>query len=102
MDADVVGLDPALGEQFLDVAVRPPEAQVPADREDDDVWGKRKPARRTSWREQDEGGEFSYRQSHWSDTVAAHAQCPEVSSARRSAPRGSRKVFRSGQVRSVE
>jgi hypothetical protein len=25
MDADVVGLDPALGEQFLDVAVRPPK-----------------------------------------------------------------------------
>jgi hypothetical protein len=38
--------------------------------------GKRKPARRTSWREQDEGGEFSYRQSHWSDTVAAHATVP--------------------------
>jgi hypothetical protein len=46
MDADVVGLDPALGEQFLDVAVGPPEAQVPADREDDDVWGKRNPTRR--------------------------------------------------------
>ena len=42
MDADVVGLDPALGEQFLDVAVGPPEAQVPADREDDDVWGETK------------------------------------------------------------
>jgi hypothetical protein len=42
MDADVVGLDPALGEQFLDVAVGPPEAQVPVDREDDDVWGETK------------------------------------------------------------
>ena len=102
MDADVVGLDPALGEQFLDVAVGPPEAQVSADREDDDVWGKRKPARRTSWREQDEGGEFSYRQSHWSDTVAAHATVPGgwLHPALRAAVPG--RSFRSDQVRSVE
>jgi hypothetical protein len=31
IDGDVVDFDPALGEQFLDVAVRQPEAQIPAD-----------------------------------------------------------------------
>jgi hypothetical protein len=41
----VVNLDTALGEEFLDVAVRQPEAQVPADREDDDVGWERKPAK---------------------------------------------------------
>jgi hypothetical protein len=102
MDADVVGLDPALGEQFLDVAVRPPKRRYQRTARTMMSGGKRNPRGETSWREQDAGGEFSYRQSHWSDTVAAHAQCPEVSSTRRSAPRGSRKVFRSGQVRSVE
>jgi hypothetical protein len=33
----MVHLDTALGEQFLDVAVGQPKAQVPADRQDDDV-----------------------------------------------------------------
>jgi hypothetical protein len=33
IDGDVVDLDPALGEQFLDIAVGQPEAQVPADRQ---------------------------------------------------------------------
>jgi hypothetical protein len=36
----VVDLDTALGEQLLDVAVGQPEAQVPADRDDDDVGRK--------------------------------------------------------------
>jgi hypothetical protein len=31
----VVDLDATLGEQFLDVAVRQPEAQIPTDRHDD-------------------------------------------------------------------
>jgi hypothetical protein len=38
VDSDVVDLDPSFSEQLLDVAVRQSEAQVPADREDDDVW----------------------------------------------------------------
>jgi hypothetical protein len=33
----VVDLDPALGEELFDVAVGQAEAQVPADREDDDI-----------------------------------------------------------------
>jgi hypothetical protein len=37
VDGDMVHLDTALGEQFLDVAVGQPKAQVPADRQDDDV-----------------------------------------------------------------
>ena len=37
VDRDVVDLDPALSEQLLDVAVGQAEAQVPADREDDDI-----------------------------------------------------------------
>jgi hypothetical protein len=37
VDRDVVDLDPALGQQPLDVAVGQAEAQVPADREDDDI-----------------------------------------------------------------
>jgi hypothetical protein len=34
---DVVDLDPALGEQLLDVTVGQPEAQVPADRQNDHI-----------------------------------------------------------------
>jgi hypothetical protein len=37
VDSDVVDLDTALGEQLLHVAVRQAEAQVPADRQHDDV-----------------------------------------------------------------
>jgi hypothetical protein len=37
VDGDVVGLDPALGEQLLDVAVGQPEAQVPTDGQHDDI-----------------------------------------------------------------
>jgi hypothetical protein len=37
VDADVVDLDASFGEQFLDVAVGQAKAQVPADRQDDDV-----------------------------------------------------------------
>jgi membrane-associated phospholipid phosphatase len=37
IDGDVIDLDATFGEQFLDVAVGEAEAQVPADRQDDDV-----------------------------------------------------------------
>jgi hypothetical protein len=37
VDRDVVNLDPALSEELFDVAVGQGEAQVPADREDDDI-----------------------------------------------------------------
>jgi hypothetical protein len=37
LDGDVVDVDPALGEQFLDIAVRKAEAQVPADRQHDQL-----------------------------------------------------------------
>jgi hypothetical protein len=37
VDRDVVDLDPALGQQLFEVAVGQAEAQVPADREDDDI-----------------------------------------------------------------
>jgi hypothetical protein len=42
VDGDVVDLDAPLGEQLLDIAVGQAEAQVPADREDDDVWWEAK------------------------------------------------------------
>jgi hypothetical protein len=45
VDGDMVHLDTALSEQFLDVAVGQPKAQGPADRQDDDVGGKRKQAK---------------------------------------------------------
>jgi hypothetical protein len=45
VDGDVVDLDPALGEQRLDVAGRQAEAQIPTDREDMMSGGKRKPAK---------------------------------------------------------
>jgi hypothetical protein len=37
VDGDVVNFDAALGEQLLDVAVGQAEAQVPADRQHDDI-----------------------------------------------------------------
>jgi hypothetical protein len=38
VDGDVVDFDPSFSQQLLNVAVRQAEAQVPAGREDDDVW----------------------------------------------------------------
>src|SRR6266545_3148812 len=38
VDGHVVDLNPSFNQQLLNVAVRQPEAQAPADREDDDVW----------------------------------------------------------------
>ena len=37
VDADVVDLDPVLGEKLLDVSVGQAEPQVPADRQGDDL-----------------------------------------------------------------
>jgi hypothetical protein len=37
VDGDVISLDTTLGEEFLDVAIGQPEAQVPADRQDNHV-----------------------------------------------------------------
>ena len=37
VDGDVVDLDPAFGQQFLDVAVGQAETQLPADGEDDHI-----------------------------------------------------------------
>jgi hypothetical protein len=37
VDGDVVDRDAALGEKFFDVAVGQAEAQLPADRDDDDI-----------------------------------------------------------------
>jgi hypothetical protein len=34
---DVIDLDPSLGQQFLDIAIREAVAQLPAHREDDDL-----------------------------------------------------------------
>src|SRR5215218_4802483 len=82
MDADVVGLDPALGEQFLDVAVGPPEAQVPADREDDDVWGKRNP------RGGPRGGSRMRAASSHTGSLTGQIRSPPMHSARRLAPPG--------------
>jgi hypothetical protein len=73
----MVDLDAALGEQLLDIAVGQPEAQVPADRDDDNV-GREAEAgeRRTVALEQGEGGEFSCRQSRCSKAVTANATEP--------------------------
>jgi hypothetical protein len=38
VDRHVVNLNSAFCQQFFDIAVRQREAQVPADREDDDLW----------------------------------------------------------------
>jgi hypothetical protein len=43
VDGGVVDLDPALGKQLLDIAVGEAEAQIPAHREDDDVWREAEP-----------------------------------------------------------
>ena len=77
VDRDVVDLDPALGEELFDVAVGQAEAQVPADREDDDIrWeaeaGKGGP--RSGSRARAAG--FSCQQSRCQDAVAADATVP--------------------------
>jgi hypothetical protein len=53
VDSHVVDLDATLGEQFLDVTVGQPEAQVLADSDDDDIGREPEPgeggARRDRW-----------------------------------------------------
>ena len=72
----MVDLDTPLGEQFLDIAVGQPEAQVPAHRQHNDIGWEAEAGEGTVLREQDEGGEFSYRQSGCSDADAADATVP--------------------------
>jgi len=72
----VVNLDPALGEEFLDVAVGQGEAQVPADREDDDIRWEAEAGIGGPCAGAGEGGGFSYRQSRCQDAVAADATVP--------------------------
>jgi hypothetical protein len=43
VDRDVVDIDAALGEEFLDIAVGQTEPQVPADREGDDLGREAEP-----------------------------------------------------------
>jgi hypothetical protein len=49
VDGDMVDRDPALGEQLLDVAVGEAEAQVPADRQHDDVGWEAEASKVRSW-----------------------------------------------------
>jgi hypothetical protein len=81
VDGHVVDLNPSFSQQLLNVAVRQPEAQAPADREDDDVWLEAE-AREgpTVWRERDGGDEISYRQAGCSDMTAADATAPPIMS----------------------
>jgi hypothetical protein len=50
VDSHVVDLDPAFGEQFLDVAVRQPVVQVPTDRHHDHLGRKAEPGERRAGR----------------------------------------------------
>ncbi len=70
VDGDVVDLDAAFSEQFLDVAVGQAEAQVPADRDDDDV----------GW--EAEAGEGGLRD--WSRARAASSHAGSLAARRRS------------------
>jgi hypothetical protein len=45
VDRDVVDLDPALAQEFLDIPIRQAEPQVPADRQGDDFGWERYPAK---------------------------------------------------------
>jgi hypothetical protein len=72
---DVVDLDATLGEQFLDVALRQPEAQLPTDSRDDHSGGNRKPAKADGGTGPGEG-EFSCRQCHHPGAVTANATVP--------------------------
>jgi hypothetical protein len=57
----VVDLDPALGEEFLDVAVGQAQPQAPADCDHDEMMsgGKRKPAKADRGQRRREGDEVS-------------------------------------------
>jgi hypothetical protein len=73
VDGDMVDLDPALGEQFLDITVRQPVAQVPADRQHDHIGreakaGEGRPCRGTKARAV----------SSHADSLAARTQSPPM------------------------
>jgi hypothetical protein len=70
VDSDMVDLDAALGEQLLDIAVGQPEAQVPADRDDDNVGREA---------ETGEGGPW-----HWTRARAASSHAASLAAPRRS------------------
>jgi hypothetical protein len=72
----VVNLDPALGEEFFDVAGGQVVAQVPATATTMTSGGSGSRRRRTVLREQGEGGGFSSQQSRCQDAVAADATVP--------------------------
>jgi hypothetical protein len=76
VDRDVIDLDAPLGEQFLDVAVGQAKAQVPADRQDDDV--RREP-------EACEGGQLGAggaRQGSHADSLGLQPRSPPMQQSR--------------------
>ena len=77
VDGDVVDLDATLDEQLLDVAVGQAEAQVPADRDDNDIGWEPETSEVRPWNwSAARGGGFSCRQSRCSETVTANATTP--------------------------
>jgi len=87
VDGDVVDLHAALGEQFLDVAVGQPEAQVPADRDDDDVGREA---------EASEGGPWNWSRARAAGSHADSLAAPSGHGERNSAPATIRPAGRSG------
>jgi hypothetical protein len=82
IDGDVVDLDPALGEQFLDIAIGQAEAQVPADRQHNHI----------GWEpEAGEGGPYSGSRtraaSSHTESLAARTQGLGIEIAQRSVAR---------------
>jgi hypothetical protein len=74
---DVVDLDATLGEQFLDVAVRQPEAQIPTDRQHNHL-GRKAKAGEGSLRDGTKGRAASSRATVWlRDAVATDATVPD-------------------------
>jgi hypothetical protein len=55
VDRDVVDLDAALGEELFDVAVGQAEAQVPADRQHDDIGREAEAGEAGAWRDRPVG-----------------------------------------------
>src|SRR5829696_4285775 len=75
VDGDVVDLDPALGDELLDIAKREAEAEIPADRQHDHVGCEAKPAKPD--RATGAGrGRVTCQQCHRSDAVTRNATEP--------------------------
>jgi hypothetical protein len=74
---DVVDLDPAFGDQLLNVAVGQAEAQVPAHCEHDHIGRDRNPANADRASGAGRGGGFSCRQPRRSRLVIANATVPK-------------------------